>query len=363
MNIAERLASLRQTDLFTGFSDEELQRFAATVTEISLAPGQILFREGDVGHEMFILVEGALTIFKDKRVITTARPGDYVGEMAILEDKPRSASVEASTPTLLLKITSAQFQAYLAHQPRSLVSMMTTLSRRVRRDTEMIAADFEKANILIHDMKNSLSIFLYLDLLKKKCPDGETAECISHMQEARTNLLIMMDEALAGAKKHLCRAEIAENPASMADLLQDIIATECNLHPDLRDKKVTVTIGDVCAPFTFNKLEIRRALTNLLINAGQASKPGDTISISFTRDDQTAEVAIQDQGHGIPPELRERIFSPRFTTKPSGNGLGLASCKQIIEAHHHGKLTVEDNSLGGSIFRLRLPITAIRSEG
>ena len=113
MNIKKRIASLRQTDLFNGFSDEELQQFATTVTEVNLAPNEILFQEGEPGHEMFIVVEGALRIFKEKRIITAVHPGDYVGEMAILEDKPRSASVEAAAPSLLLKITSNQFQKYL----------------------------------------------------------------------------------------------------------------------------------------------------------------------------------------------------------------------------------------------------------
>ncbi len=362
MEIAERIESLRQTDLFNAFSDQELQLFAASVTEITIAPGEVLFHEGEPGHEMFVLVEGALRICKDKRIITMLRPGDYVGEMAILEEKPRSASVEAAAPSRLLKITSEQFRQYLANQPRSLVSMMTTLSRRVRRDTETIAADFEKANILIHDMKNALAIFLYLDLLKRRYPDGDTAAFISHMQEARANLLTMMDEALAGAKNHLCRIGTTSEPSSMAALLDDIIGTECTLHPDLRDKRVTVTNSGEDAPFAFDRLEMRRALTNLLINAGQASRPGDPIAVSFSQDRQCAEVAIADQGPGIPAELRDRIFTPRFTTKASGNGLGLASCKQIIETHHHGSLRVEDNPRGGSIFRLRLPIAGTRSK-
>jgi len=170
MNTDDRISSLRQTDLFNGFNNDELQQFAAKVTEITLEPGQILFQEGEAGNDIFVVVKGELRIFKDKRIITAVLPCDYVGEMAILEDKPRSASVEAVQPSHLLKITSTQFQEYLASQPRSLVSMMTTLSQRVRRDTEMIAADFEKANILIHDMKNALSTFLYLDLQKRNTP-------------------------------------------------------------------------------------------------------------------------------------------------------------------------------------------------
>jgi len=248
MNIEDRITSLRQTDLFNSFSDEELQQFANAVTEINIEPGEILFQEGEPGHYIYVVVKGELRIFKDKRIITAVNPGDYVGEMAILEDKPRSASVEAVSPSLLLQITSAQFQEYLADQPRSLVSMMTTLSRRVRRDTEMIAADFEKANILIHDMKNALSTFLYLDLLKKNSPDDKGADFIEHMQEARNNLAEMMGEALAGSK-HLYRINSSRMPSSLAKLINDIVATEGSLHPDLKDKKITVTTCNRDTPF------------------------------------------------------------------------------------------------------------------
>lgn len=361
MNIENRITSLRQTDLFNGFSNEELQQFANTVTEITLEPGEILFQEGEPGHHIYVVVKGELRIFKDKRIITAVNPGDYVGEMAILEDKPRSASAEAVAPTLLLKITSTQFQEYLASQPRSLVSMMTTLSRRVRRDTDMIAADFEKANILIHDMKNALSTFLYLDLLKRKYPNDKAADFILHMQEARDNLAAMMTEALAGSR-HLYRAKVTRQSSSLAELINAIASTEGSLHPDLQDKKITVTTSGEDRPFTFDKLEMRRVLTNLIINAGQASKPGDSITIDLIWNDKFAEVAIHDQGPGIPPELQERIFTPRFTTKELGSGLGLTSCKQIIEEHHHGTLVTENNPQGGSTFRFHLPLSISRRE-
>ena len=355
MNIEERIASLRQTDLFNAFDDQELQQFAEAVAEIRLEPGQILFQEGDCGQEIFVVVEGELRIFKDKRIITAIRPGNYVGEMAILEDKPRSASVESVTPSLLLKITSAQFQEYLAKQPRSLVSMMTTLSRRVRHDTEMIAADFERANILVHDMKNALSAFLYLDLLKKKSPDLQSIGFIEIMNEARENLATMMSEALSGSR-HLYRINNSRPATSLAELINAIVTTEGTLHPDLRDKKITIAHNGKDTPFLFDKLEIRRVLTNLIINAGQASNPGDVIAIGCTQNNEFAEVTIRDQGTGIPPELQERIFTPRFTTKKNGNGFGLTSCKQIIEEHHHGTLTNENNPEGGCTFRFRLPI-------
>jgi len=354
MNLAERIASLRRTDLFTAFTDTELQSFAAKVAEVDIAAGEKLFHEGEPGDEMYVLVAGGLRIFKENRVITAVKPGDYVGEMAIIDAKPRSATVEAMTASRLLRITAEQFQEYLGHQPRSLVAMMTTLSQRIRRDTEIIAADFERANILIHDMKNALAILLYLDLMARECePDGKTALCIKRMQEARNNLVQMMDEALRSAK-HQWRGQPPRQD-SLAELITEVVENECRLHPAIRDKTVTMSLDQGVPAFPFVRLEIRRVLTNLIVNAGQASAAGTDIAVALRRVDNSAEVTVRDQGAGIPAELRERIFLPHFTTKPEGNGLGLASCKQIIEERHHGSLTV-DCDAQGTTFRFSLPL-------
>ncbi len=354
MDLEGRIASLRRTDLFTAFGEAELAHFAAKVAEVEIPAGTILFREGEPGEEMYVLVEGGLRIFKENRVITAVRPGDYVGEMAIIDSKPRSATVEALAASRLLKITADQFREYLGRQPRSLVSMMTTLSQRIRRDTEVIAADFEQANILIHDMKNALAIFLYLDLLAKEhAPESPAASMIQQMRQARGNLVQMMDEALRSAKSQWRPRPPATG--SLARLIDEVVAGECRMHPAVRDKTVRVEKDEAVPDFPFVGLEIRRVLTNLIVNAGQASPPGGPITVALRRVDGQAEVEVRDQGTGIPADLLPRIFLPHFTTKEEGNGLGLASCKQIVEEHHGGSLAVASGR-EGTTFSFRLPL-------
>jgi two-component system sensor histidine kinase DctS len=67
------------------------------------------------------------------------------------------------------------------------------------------------------------------------------------------------------------------------------------------------------------------------------------------------QVSVIDRGHGITPQVQEKLFAPFFTTKPHGMGMGLNICRSIIE-FHHGQLWVEPNPEGGSVFRFTLPL-------
>lgn len=355
MNTEERIKCLQGIDLFRSFSEQELKLFAQNISEESYSPGDVLFNEGEIGRDMFILLEGALTVFKESRTITEIKPVDYIGEMAIIEAKPRSATVQAEEPSLLLKVTSEQFQKYFATQPRSLVSMMKTLSQRIRKDTEIIAEDFEKVNMLIHDMKNGLVSFLFLDLLEKDIPELNDHEYLQRIREARDNIESMMEEALSKAKGE--HQDQSRHSASLSDFIHNIVAKEFCVYPDLKDKHVKVLINEDLPQFSFNELDIRRVLTNLVLNAAQVSKSGDTVEIELSRQGELAVVQVRDKGEGIPDNLKVRIFQSHFTTKPNGNGLGLVSCKQIIEEKYGGTLTFQSEAGVGTTFTFTLPLS------
>jgi len=354
MQLDERLAFLKKIDLFASFSEVDLAGFAAKVDEIYLADGAVLFRQGEPGRDMFILVSGRLRVSRDSRTITTIEPMNYVGEMAIIEQKTRSASVHALASCLLLRITLELFQEFFSRQPPALVAMMTTLSQRIRRDTEEIAAECEKANMMIHDMKNLLSPFYLLEVLVKKVPEVAGHRYMEYMTLARDNLLLMMDEALASAKRMEWPSRKVAN--SLPDLVRGVVASEFAAHPDLAGKELRVRIVEEVPEFAFSSLDIRRVLSNLIVNAAQASSPGAAIEVEVGRQDGQAMVRVRDQGKGIPDQLKDNIFQSHFTTKAQGNGLGLASCKFIIEKGHGGRLSFESRPGSGTTFIFTLPL-------
>jgi signal transduction histidine kinase len=278
---------------------------------------------------------------------------EYIGEMALIEAKPRSATVQAVTDSTLLRITRAQFQKYFSRRPDSLFSMMRTLSNRIRLNTEIIAAELEKANILIHDMKNQMAPFLFLDLLEKKVEDESELRLIRVMQSGRDNLTEMMAEALANAKR-LHRPRKVEC-GSVAELMEGLKESELKVHPDLKDRTVRFFYRHNLPDVSFCRLEIYRVMTNLILNAAQASKDQEPIDVEVNFDDENIQVMVKDRGEGIPDRFRNDIFDSHFTTKEDGNGLGLASCRQIIEKLHGGKLRFSDRQEGGTIFSFTLP--------
>jgi signal transduction histidine kinase len=341
-------------DLFQHFSEEELYTFfAENVEELRIAAGEYLCHEGSPGDDMFILLEGELKITKHTKFITTIKPVEYIGEMALIEAKPRSATVQAVTDSTLLRITRDQFRKYFSQTPESLFSMMRTLSHRIRLNTEIIAAELEKANILIHDMKNQMAPFLFLDLLEKKLTDESQLRLIKVMQSGRNKLAEMMAEALANAKR-LDRPRKYE-VGSLPDLVAELQESELKAHPDLKDRQVRFNFRNALPEVSFCRLEIYRVLTNLLINAAQASKVDQPIDVEVNHDDDNLIVMVKDRGEGIPERYRTSIFDSHFTTKAEGNGLGLASCRQIVEVLHGGRLSFSDRIEGGTIFTFTLP--------
>lgn len=353
MNRQQRIALLREIDLFHAFDAAELSGFAEAIEEVEIPADTILFAEGAPGQDMFILLEGALQIFKDKRAITTIHPMDYVGEMALIEEKDRSATVISSTQARLLRITSSQFNAHLASHPQSLVSLVKTLSRRIRKDTAQLAQEYEKANILIHDMRNAMTAFLFLDLMEEDAVTPEQKRALAMLQRSRRDLNAMMEEALANAKRLQYPKRLAPN--SLPALLNDLTAT-FSCHPDLRDKQVTVLCPEAIPDFPFNRLDIGRVITNLVINAGQASPPQGAIQITLATENGQAVVEVTDHGNGISSANQEKIFLPHFTTRENGSGLGLASCKEIVEKRHGGAMAVLSQEGIGTTFRFTLPL-------
>lgn len=353
MNHRERITLLKEIDLFSSFDTNELESFATALEEIQITAGTVLCSEGDPGQDMFILLDGTLQIFKDKRAITTIQPIDYIGEMSIIEKKPRSATVIASTPARLFRITSAQFQEYLASQPPSLVAMMQTLSQRIRNDTRQLASEYEKANILIHDMRNSMSAFLLLELMTTAPLNPIQHHYLDLMRKSRQDVATMMDEALANAKRlnFPKRLEINSLPVTL-----DAIPVTLSCHPDLKGKTITIKHLTSIPDFAFNHLDINRVITNLVINAGQASPPQGQIKITTAFKQGHAVVEVTDYGTGIPKEIQSKIFTPQFSTKPDGNGLGLTSCQEII-TRYGGALTCMSKKDTGATFRFTLPIS------
>ena len=112
--------------------DNDLAGLVTLLDEIRVEPGHVLTREGVVAREAFIVIEGKADVFLDGELIATVGPGEFVGEMGMLDHFPRVATVRASTPMELLVIGPKAFAAFADH-PGVGRAMATQLSQRLRR--------------------------------------------------------------------------------------------------------------------------------------------------------------------------------------------------------------------------------------
>jgi signal transduction histidine kinase len=109
---------------------------------------------------------------------------------------------------------------------------------------------------------------------------------------------------------------------------------------------------------------MNQAFLNLVVNAAQAIQGDGTLTVGTRMDDNHVEISIADTGSGIPPEVRKRIFSAGFTTKPigEGTGLGLSLTREIIEDTHGGRIWFDTEVGAGTTFFVRIPTQQPRAQ-
>lgn len=146
---------LARVDLFAGLDRVALARLAAYLDPLPLAPGDVLFHEGDIGDALYIVARGTLGIYVQppdggsETRLGTLTPGDPFGEMAVLTDEPRSATVRAEGPAELLRLERHRFLDLLQKHPTLALRIVTTLSSRLRaRDRTIVQSDRVIASIV-----------------------------------------------------------------------------------------------------------------------------------------------------------------------------------------------------------------------
>ncbi|GBC94675.1 Sensor protein ZraS [bacterium HR16] len=144
--------------------------------------------------------------------------------------------------------------------------------------------------------------------------------------------------------------------------LSDLIGSTVQfMHSYIEEQGVQVEV-DVSVPFTIkaDPNQMKEALRNLIINAVQAMPEGGTLSLIATpAPGDTVNIIVKDTGVGIPPENLDRIFTPFYTTKAKGSGLGLANVQKIVESHG-GTISVQSQVGTGTEMRITLPVHPVR---
>lgn len=126
------LDHLRNVPLFSSCSNRELQTIAKATDELTVPAGHLLTDQGQMGREAFVLMNGAATVKRNGKKVTTLGPGAVVGELALLDHGPRTATVTTDTETTVIVIDQRHFLAVLDDVPSITHKLLATLAGRVR---------------------------------------------------------------------------------------------------------------------------------------------------------------------------------------------------------------------------------------
>jgi len=129
-----KLDLLKEVPLFARCSKADLRQIATLADEIDVDEGRTLIREGAYGQEFFVVVDGSLRVSRKGKRVADLGAGDVVGEIALVADVPRTATVTASTPTHVLVLTDRGFRDLLAQSPSIATSILQTLGERLHSD-------------------------------------------------------------------------------------------------------------------------------------------------------------------------------------------------------------------------------------
>ncbi len=128
----EKLDLLKSIPLFAGFGGRELERLGMLTEQVDLPAGRVLMRQGEAGHEMFVIVRGRAEIKRDGRVIAERGNGDILGEIALVDEGPRTATVTLTEPSQLLVVGHRDFHTLMEEMPTVRTQVLESLARRVR---------------------------------------------------------------------------------------------------------------------------------------------------------------------------------------------------------------------------------------
>ena len=383
-NVDKKTDALRTA--FPGLEGGEFEHLIAVAHERSLQAGAVVVREEEAGQTFFVILDGQVEVTKridDQawRVLRRHGPGEFFGEMALIETTPRTASVRTLVPSTLLEIDKDDFDAVLSQHPSMALIVMRKLTQRLRQTDQ---AAIEKLR-----QKNEELARANRDLVEQERLRSEFLTAIAHelrtpLTAANGYLSLISDGSIGPEQMSYAVSRAVRNVKRVVKLVNDILfLQEVDLIlPEYQpislaeligqsvggvrqqaienDVSIRVQVDESLPPVMGDPEWLRRAIDALLDNAIKFSPDGGEISIGADYYAGQVRVAISDQGVGIPADQMDRVFA-RFQrirrVGPhvfGGVGLGMPVVKQVVK-QHGGTIEVQSEEAEGSTFILRLP--------
>ena len=127
-----KLDLLRRVPIFASLKAHDLGLVGRLADEIDVPAGRALTREGETGHEFFVIVDGRVRVEREGKLLNTLGPGDFLGEIALVDGRPRTATAITEGPARLLVMAHREFASLLAEYPSIQIEVLQALAQRVR---------------------------------------------------------------------------------------------------------------------------------------------------------------------------------------------------------------------------------------
>lgn len=245
------------------------------------------------------------------------------------------------------------------HEVNELIQEIEALKQQLAR-TQKLAAIGELLGTTTHEFNNILMTIINYAKMGMRHKDAVTRDkAFDKILGAGTRAARITKSVLGMARNR----SKGQEPTDLRELIEDtllLLEREMNKYRVRVDKTLN-EVPEVCV----NGSQIQQVLLNLLINARQAMPSGGRLAVKllFDEESNTADLVVRDYGCGIPAEKLPHIFEPFYSTKDGpdasgkgGTGLGLSTCREVVESHH-GRMLVQSTVGKGTAFTIKLPVT------
>jgi signal transduction histidine kinase len=370
---------------FPGIRPDEIEELIANSQVRSYVPGAVLCRENEVEDRFYMILEGEVEVTKninntESRLLKTLSPGDFFGEMALIHNAPRAATVTAKTELTTLELDKSAFDRVLHKSTSIAMAMVSEISNRLRQNDQLAVDDLR---MRASELAEAYQKLAEQDLARREFLTNIAHELRSPLMVASGNLQILQKGILKGEQLAAGIDTVSRNVQQIVTLVNDILfLQEMDLVlPDfqavnMNDVAYTVigkyatsahdhgvslrlTPSPNLPPVSGDAKSLERALMALIDNAIKFSPRGGNVNINLSVSGEKVLVAVEDHGIGITKENLPRIFDRFYHIEKSGDdlfggiGLGLAITRQVIE-QHQGRLDVVSTPGKGSTFTLTL---------
>ena len=370
---------------FPGIKPEEVQEIIVNSRIQTYPPETVVCKEDTVEYTFYMILEGDFEVTKvinnsERRLLKTLTAGDFFGEMALIHNAPRSATVTSKSNVVVLELDKDGFNRVLKQSPSVAMAMVSEISNRLRQNDQMAIEDLrlraseladayhklaeqelarrEFLTSVAHELRTPLMIAGgYLQALQKGMVKPEQMEStINTIVRNVDQITALTNDILFLQELELVLPDF--QPVDIVEISQNVLR-KYEPKAQTRNVKVRLNRDEGVPKVSGDPKSLERAVIALVDNAIKFSAPGGEVELQILERNDHILLSVEDHGIGIDPEIRPRIFDRFFHLEKHGDelygglGIGLSITRQVIQ-QHKGSLDVESEPGKGSKFTLTL---------